>query len=81
MKKLSVALEAEVAERAARAARVRGVSLSAWLNEAAERALKIEDGLAAVREFEAEHGAFTEAELAWADAQWERLFGPKERRE
>ena len=43
-----------------------GVSVSAWLTEAARRALKVRDGLAAVAEWEAEHGAFTAAELAAA---------------
>ena len=66
VKKLSVALEQSVAERAARAAELEGLSLSAWINAAAERALKIEDGLAAMEEWQAEHGAFTEEELAWA---------------
>ncbi len=68
VKKLSVALEEAVAERAASAAERHGVSLSAWLNAAAERALVLEDGLAAVRAWEAEHGELTAQELAWADA-------------
>jgi predicted transcriptional regulator len=33
-------------------------------------------GLAAMREYEAEYGAFTEAERAEADARIARLFGP-----
>jgi uncharacterized protein YwlG (UPF0340 family) len=65
--KLSVALDPVVAEGAAEAARRRGVSLSAWINEAAERALVIERGLADIAEWEAEHGALTAEELAWAD--------------
>jgi hypothetical protein len=44
------------------------LSLSAWLTRAAEKALAIEDGLAAVAEWQAEHGALTPAELAAADA-------------
>ena len=67
MKKLSVSLDESVAERAASAAASHGVSLSAWLNAAAERAIRIEDGLAAVREWEAEHGELSVEELAWAD--------------
>jgi hypothetical protein len=38
------------------------------LNRAAENALAIEDGLAAVAEWEAEHGALTATELSAADA-------------
>lgn len=68
VKKLSVALDERVAEAAAASAERLGLSLSAWLNHAAEKALAIEDGLAAVAEWEAEHGAFTAEEIAAADA-------------
>lgn len=67
VKKLSIALHESVASGAATAAARTGVSLSAWLNAAAERALLVEDGLAAVAEWEAENGELTAAELAWAD--------------
>ncbi|MCY4516456.1 MAG: hypothetical protein OXB99_04365 [Acidimicrobiaceae bacterium] len=67
VKRLSVSLDESVAERAASAAASHGVSLSAWLNAAAERAIRIEDGLAAVREWEQEHGELSTEELAWAD--------------
>lgn len=43
--------------------------MSAWLTDAARRALKIRDGLAAVAEWEAEHGAFNDAELDAARAR------------
>jgi len=72
-RKLSVALEAPVAEAAKRAADRRGMSLSAWLNEASRTALTIEDGLAAVGEWEREHGSFTPEELAAADAALDRM--------
>ena len=45
------------------AAAAEGVSVSAWMTEAARRALIVRDGLAAVAEWEAEHGAFTPEEL------------------
>ncbi|WP_419551795.1 hypothetical protein [Candidatus Poriferisodalis sp.] len=67
MKRLSITLEQSVAERAANAAASHGVSLSAWLNAAAERAIRVEDGLAAVREWEKEHGELSPEELMWAD--------------
>ena len=44
------------------------MSLSVWLNAAAARALVLEEGLAAVRAWEAEHGALSHQELTWADA-------------
>jgi hypothetical protein len=68
VKKLSVALDERVAEAAAASAERHGLSLSAWLNRAAANALAVEDGLAAVAEWEAEHGAFTAEEIAAADA-------------
>ncbi|MEE9415557.1 MAG: hypothetical protein V3V01_09750 [Acidimicrobiales bacterium] len=67
VKKLSVALDESVAQGASSAAERHGVSLSAWLNAAAERALVVEKGLLAVSEWEAEHGELTATDLAWAD--------------
>ena len=66
-RKVSVTLNEEVAQAAADAAAGRGVSLSSWLNAAAERALILEAGLAAVREWEAEHGELAPEDLTWAD--------------
>jgi hypothetical protein len=68
VKKLSIALDERVAEAAAASAERHGLSLSAWLNRAAQNALALEDGLAAVAEWEAEHGAFTAEEIVAADA-------------
>ena len=73
VKKISVALEGSVASRASEAAERHGLSLSAWLNAAAERALTIEAGLDAVAEWETEHGTFTAEELAWADSVIDQL--------
>jgi hypothetical protein len=72
VRKLSVALEESVAAQAADAAQRRGVSLSAWLNAAAERALLIERGLAGIAEWEAEQGELSVEELAWADSVLDR---------
>jgi hypothetical protein len=68
VRKLSVSLDERVAAAAAVSAERRGMSLSAWLNDAAARALAVEDGLIAVAEWEAEHGTLTAEELAAADA-------------
>ncbi|HEV7774355.1 MAG TPA: hypothetical protein VGO48_13830 [Conexibacter sp.] len=76
-RKLSIALEAPVAAAAKQAAQRRGMSLSAWLNEASRHALAIEDGLTAVAEWEADHGRFSVAELAAADAALDAVgIGP-----
>ncbi|MEA3215691.1 MAG: hypothetical protein QOJ19_1847 [Acidimicrobiia bacterium] len=39
------------------------MSVSAWMTAAARQALLVEDGLRAVAEWEAEHGALTAEEL------------------
>lgn len=59
------------------AAERRGVSLSAWINAAAADALAIEDGLAAVAEWEAEHGSPTHEELAAADRLLAEMGDPR----
>jgi hypothetical protein len=68
VRKLSVALEEGVASSASASAERQGLSLSAWLTRAAQDALAIEDGRAAVEEWQAEHGRFTREELRAADA-------------
>ena len=79
--KLSVALDEHTAERAAGSAKRLGMSLSAWLNRAATNALAIEDGLAAVAEWEAEQGRLSTGELAAADRVLDRQApAPKRRR-
>ena len=67
-KKSSVSLDEAVAAEVALVAERYGVSRSEWLNAAAERQLTIERGLAAVAEWKAEHGPFSEEEIAWADS-------------
>jgi hypothetical protein len=47
-------------------------SVSAWITEAARRALLLRDGLAAVAEWEAEHGALKPAELLAARSRIEQ---------
>jgi hypothetical protein len=48
------------------------------LNRAARRALTIERGLAAVAEWEADHGALSKAALARADRALAGVVGPRE---
>ena len=61
--KLAITIAPDVHERIVAEAARRGVSVSAWMTDAARLALKVRDGLAAVAEWEAEHGALTKAEL------------------
>jgi hypothetical protein len=61
--KLAITVDADVHERVVATAASEGVSVSAWMTDAARRALLVRDGLAAVRQWERQHGAFTSAEL------------------
>jgi len=61
--KLAITVDADVHEGVLAAAKAEGMSVSAWMTEAARRALLIRDGLAAVAEWEAEQGALSAAEL------------------
>ncbi len=64
--KLAITVDADVHDRVLDAAAAEGLSVSAWMTSAARRALLVRDGLAAVADWEAEHGALTEAELSAA---------------
>jgi len=64
--KLAITVDADVHAKVLDAAAAEGASVSAWMTAAARRALLLRDGLAAVAEWEAEHGALTQAELAAA---------------
>ncbi len=67
--KLSITIDPVVHERLIEAAEADGLSVSAWITRAVDSALGIRGGLAAVAEYEAEHGAFTDEELAAARAR------------
>jgi hypothetical protein len=72
--KRAITVDRDMHAKVVRAARAEHTSVSAWMTNAARRALLVRDGLAAVSEWEADHGAFTEAELELAR---ERVFGAK----
>jgi len=61
--KLAISVDRSVHAKVLDAAEAEGLSVSAWMTAAARRALLIRDGLAAVAEWEAEHGALTPEEL------------------
>lgn len=75
VRNLDVALDEKIAAAATASAAQQGLSLSAWLNHAAENALALEDGLVAVAEWEAEHGTLMAHELAAADAALDAARG------
>ena len=71
LKRLSVYVEEAVAAEAAEAAERRGVSLSAWLNSAAERGFLVEKRGDAIAERWA-GDAFLEDPLLWAELVMKR---------
>ena len=75
--KLPITIAPDVHTQVLAEAARRGVSVSAWMTDAARLALKIRDGLAAVAEWEAEHGAFTEAELKTARQRFAATRRPR----
>lgn len=62
--KLAITVDPEVHAGVVTAASEEGVSVSAWMTNAARRALLVRAGLKAVAEWEAEYGSFSETELA-----------------
>ena len=68
-KKRSISIPPDLDAEIAAAAEAAGMSYSAWVAEMARKEFTIRAGLAAVSQYEAEHGAFTSAEIAEAD-EW-----------
>jgi hypothetical protein len=67
-KKRSISMPPELDAEIAAAAAEAGLSYSAWLADTARKEFTIRAGLAAVSQFEQDHGAFTAEEIAEADA-------------
>lgn len=68
-RKVTITLDEDLVDAMARTARETGIPLSRLIASAAEREMRRRIGLAAVAEWEAEHGAFTPEELAAARAE------------
>jgi hypothetical protein len=66
-KKRSISLPPDLDAEIAAAAEQAGMTYSSWLAATARKEFTIRAGLAAVAQFEDEHGAFTPGELADAD--------------
>jgi hypothetical protein len=77
--KLAITVDADVHAKVIDAAETEGKSVSAWITAAARRALLLRDGLGAVAEWEAEHGALTHAELEAARSRIGRNTRPRKR--
>ena len=61
--KLAITIDPNIHEKVLVAATRDGVSVSAWMTNAAREALQRRAGLAAVLEWEKEHGSFSEEEM------------------
>jgi predicted transcriptional regulator len=69
MRKVTITLDEDLVAAMTVAAHEAGIPLSRMIASAAEREMRRRLGLAAVAEWEAEHGAFTPEELAAARAE------------
>ena len=61
--KLAIAIDPDIHEKVLAAAARDGVSVSAWMTAAARKALQRRAGLAAVAQWEKQHGGFTTEEM------------------
>jgi hypothetical protein len=68
-KKRSISLPPDLDDQIAAAAEQAGMTYSAWLAATARKEFTLRAGLAAVADYEREHGPFTHDELADSD-QW-----------
>ncbi len=75
-KKRSISIPPDLDAEIAAAAEAAGLSYSAWVAETARKEFTIRAGLEAVSQYEAEHGAFTPAEIAEADDWAARVARP-----
>jgi hypothetical protein len=66
-RKRSISIPPDLDAEIAAAAEAAGMSYSAWVAETARKEFTIRAGLAAVGQYETEHGSFTPAEIAEAD--------------
>jgi len=65
--KMSLSFPPDVGEEMRRAAHRSGMSVSAWVTDAARAKLRREALGAALEDYQAEHGRFTAAEIAEAE--------------
>jgi hypothetical protein len=78
--KLAITVDPDIYSGVVDAAAEDGLSISAWMTEAARRALVIRNGLSAVAEWERLHGQFTDQEMADARQRVADELGRKRRR-
>jgi hypothetical protein len=74
-RKITITLPEETLEGVAKLARAQGVPLSTYIAGMAEHRVRVEDGLAAMREWELEHGPPSHEAQQWLAEQLSRLVG------
>lgn len=83
-KKRSISLPPDLDDQIAAAAEDAGMTYSAWLAATARKEFTLRAGLAAIADYEHDHGVFTPAELddanAWADHALARASGTLSRK-
>ncbi len=78
--KLAITVDPEIHARVMNAAAQDGVSVSAWMTEAARRALVVRDGLEAIGEWERLHGSFSADEMTLARQRVSAELGTNRKR-
>ena len=68
-KKVTITIPEETLSKASALAKKAGLPFSTWLARTAEHEVRVQEGLEAMREWEAEHGSFTDDEVARAESQ------------
>ncbi len=68
-KKVTITIPEETHSKASALAKKAGLPFSTWLAQTAEHEVRVQEGLEAMWEWEEENGAFTDAEVAWAESQ------------
>ncbi|MFC8915696.1 hypothetical protein ACFT5C_07980 [Streptomyces sp. NPDC057116] len=76
LERVTITIPSETLEAVRQAAERDGLSVSAWLSRAAEKAAKIEAGLAAAEEVLTELGPPTPEEQAWVDSVMDLVTCP-----
>ncbi len=73
--KLAITVDPDIHENIVAAAARDGVSISAWMTTAARESLKRRAGLAAVEQWEKQHGRLTAEEMSEALRNVQKQFG------
>ncbi|HWE88480.1 MAG TPA: hypothetical protein VG317_03335 [Pseudonocardiaceae bacterium] len=72
-KKITISVSEEVLARALELAQRQGLPLSTWIAAATEHEVRIQDGLAALREWDEASGPPSPEATAWAEEQFARI--------